>query len=233
MLITLLLVVFGVWIVDEVAADSSCWSQDCRCVVNYLLQQEYAGSVEYPDTLEYEDAIGIDNKRVSTNPLLILGPISETDVSLAILAASSCNVPLSVLSGGHSAAGYCLSDRGVTVNLREGLADVRLIPENETLIYVEAGALWQRVYEEASSTEYLPIGGGCTTVGTGFLLGGGWSFLSRSYGLGSDNIVSMRMALSNTKTVTYSGPRQAQVVEILVWSYRLFYRCISLDQSYS
>jgi FAD/FMN-containing dehydrogenase len=41
-------------------------------------------------------------------------------------------------------------------------------------------------------------------VGSGFLLGGGWSFLSRSYGLGSDNVLSFRMVLANGTIVTAS-----------------------------
>ena len=39
---------------------------------------------------------------------------------------------------------------------------------------------------------YTVIGGGCAGVGVaGFTLGGGYSFISRSYGLGCDNVRGM------------------------------------------
>lgn len=199
------------------AAVTSCGDKaECTCLIRFLESNGYNGTIEFPASAEYEAAVGIDNKRVATDPLVVLGPSSEEDVSVSIRAASTCHVKMSVLSGGHSAAGYCLSEGGVTLNMKESLHDVHLLEEDETRIFVAAGALWKGVYEVTQDTEYLPIGGGCTTVGTGFLLGGGWSFLSRSYGLGSDNIVSMRMVLANGTIVEASADENTD----LFWAAR-------------
>jgi hypothetical protein len=88
--------------------------------------------------------------------------------------------------------------------MRDGMNHVEVQEENSigATLYMEGGVLWLSAYEALKDTPYLPIGGGCTSVGTGFLLGGGWSFLSRSYGLGSDNVLSMRVVLANGTVVT-------------------------------
>jgi hypothetical protein len=45
---------------------------------------------------------------------------------------------------------------------------------------------------QATGTGLVPVGGGCPTVAPpGFMLGGGYSFVSRSYGMSIDNLVSM------------------------------------------
>lgn len=183
----------------DVEAIPCAGDEGCMCVSTYLRLNGYSGTYDFPESSGYEEAVGIDNKRVATLPAIVLSPARENDVSLAILATTHCNLTMSVLSGGHSAAGYCLSSGGVTLNMRESFSNSRLLPDNEIggTIYVEAGSLWKGVYETTQNTKYLPIGGGCTTVGGGFLLGGGWSFLSRSYGLGSDNVISFQMALAN------------------------------------
>ena len=189
-----------------VSSASSLTQNDSDCVREYLHTHEFLGSTELPNSVEYEDTLSIDNKRVIVNPALVLVPINEKDVSVAVDATRSCGLSFSVLSGGHSAAGYCLSQDGVTLNIRDRMNGVELLADNAIggTVRVESGALWKHIYDVTNTTDFLPVGGGCTTVGSGFLLGGGWSFLSRSYGLGSDNVISFRMVLANGTIVTAS-----------------------------
>jgi FAD/FMN-containing dehydrogenase len=189
-----------------VAADTFPSVTPSICVSEYLHAHGFDGSIKHANTDEYEEAISIDNKRVVVNPAVVIIPETEVDVALAVNATRSCDLPFSILSGGHSAAGYCLSDGGVTLNIRDGLNRVELLAENSIggTVRVESGALWRNIYDVTNTTDFLPIGGGCTTVGSGFLLGGGWSFLSRSYGLGSDNVISFRIVLANGTIVTAS-----------------------------
>jgi hypothetical protein len=185
-----------------------------ECVSNYLNDIKFSGSVELPSSPTYNETIDIDNKRVIVYPEIILVPADERDVSLSILAARQCNCEYAVRSGGHSAAGYCLTSGGITLDIGRGLNKVKNLPSHgdSGMMYVESGALWSKVYVEADKTNYLPIGGGCPTVGAGgFLLGGGWSFLSRSHGLGGDNIISLRMVLSNGTIITASSTTNADL----------------------
>ena len=182
-------------------------SESVDCVCQFLQEHDFRGEIELPSSPGYSETIAIDNKRVVVYPDIVLVPFNEKDVSLSVLAARHCESAYAVRSGGHSAAGYCLSSGGITLDIGRGLNKVKNLPSiGETgMMYVESGALWASVYVTAQDTPYIPIGGGCPTVGTsGFLLGGGWSFLSRSHGLGGDNILSLRIVLANGTAVTAS-----------------------------
>jgi FAD/FMN-containing dehydrogenase len=57
-------------------------------------------------------------------------------------------------------------------------------------------------YELAEPYGLTLVGGGCPSVGvSGFMLGAGFSFLSRSYGLGIDNLLTMSLMLPNGSIV--------------------------------
>jgi len=149
------------------------------CFINYLNVNGFEGYTEVPYSSSYNETVNIDNKRVVTYPAIIVIPKIENDVSITILGAQYCNMSFSVRSGGHSAAGYCLSSGGVTLDMWRGMNKVKYISgvsdihTNTGQMYVESGANWSDIYNVAKSTPYIPIGGGCPSVAAGgFLLGG-------------------------------------------------------------
>lgn len=158
------------------------------------------GAVPFlPNTREWNESVRIDNRRVAGErlPAVVVRPNSTDAVSAAVRAASSCGLPFSVLGGGHSAEGYGLVRGGLTLNMRS-LNAVERLPRDR--IRAGAGARWSEVYASVypGEDDLVPVGGGCPQVGLGgFLLGGGWSFLSRSFGLGCDNVESMEVVLAN------------------------------------
>jgi FAD binding domain len=86
-------------------------------------------------------------------------------------------------------------------------------------LVVGAGARWREVYAELlrQNITLLPVGGGCPEVGVGgFVLGGGWSFLSRSYGLAADNLLDVSMVCANGSVVRASPSQHAD----LFWALR-------------
>jgi FAD/FMN-containing dehydrogenase len=156
------------------------------------LQASLSGAVLEPGSAGYAAALEIDNGRVSLAPATVVQPRSATDVALAIRFAREHGLSLTVKCGGHSAAGYCLNQGGVVLDLSL-LKEMRLDRDSRTL-RVQLGARWQDVYGHllASGTGLIPVGGGCLTVGLGgFLQGGGYSFASRSYGMGCDNMLAL------------------------------------------
>jgi len=174
-------------------------------VSNYLSSQSsWTGDIALPGSALYNTSIDIDNKFVVTYPSVILAPRTENDVALSLAATQSCSAPsFSSASGGHSAAGYCLNDGGVVLNLKTHMKQIKHLGEGQ--MSIEGGAIWRDIYVEALPTPYIPIGGGCPFVGIGgFMLGGGWSFLSRSYGLAADNLLAVRYVLANGTAVTAS-----------------------------
>ncbi len=73
-------------------------------------------------------------------------------------------------------------------------------------VEVQAGAKWVDIYKllERLNSNQLITGGMCPSVGVaGFTLGGGYSILSRKYGLASDNLISVRMVTANGSKVLF------------------------------
>ncbi|SES47526.1 FAD/FMN-containing dehydrogenase [Streptomyces sp. yr375] len=166
---------------------------DLRSAVNDLARS-LSGYVVEPGSAEYAKVVAIDNGRTRTPPAYVVRANSELDVFLAIEFAQQTGLPMTVRGGGHSAAGYCLNRGGIVLDL--GLMKGMRLDEEQRRLTVQMGATWADVYQFVadSGTPLIPIGGGCLTVGLpGFLQGGGYSFVSRSYGLGSDNVVEIKL----------------------------------------
>ncbi len=158
------------------------------------LRRDLSGTLLQPGDAGYLQAVQIDNGRVERHPTVIVFADSADDVALTMRFARDNDLPLTVLGGGHSAAGYCLNIGGVVVSLAH--MNTLTLNEEERIVRVETGALWRQIYDEleASGTGLIPVGGGCPTVGIpGFMLGGGYSFVSRSYGMSVDNLLAIEL----------------------------------------
>jgi hypothetical protein len=153
----------------------------------------------------YSDALSIDNGRVTLRPFLVAKPANTEDVSKIVAYCHARGVPMTTKAGGHSAAGYCLNGEGVVLDLGD-INQIRLLNEDGkelkdatkaddgTVLSVGAGTRWISAYDflRDRQSPYTVIGGGCAGVGVaGFTLGGGYSFISRSFGLGCDSVKAM------------------------------------------
>jgi FAD/FMN-containing dehydrogenase len=158
------------------------------------LVRELSGYVLQPGDSEYEESIRIDNGRIQFRPRLIIFPAVIEDVKLGLKFAITTNLPFSIKGGGHSAAGYCLNEGGVVIAMKN-LNRITFDQTKET-VTAEMGVIWYDVYKfmQATNTGLIPVGGGCPTVAPpGFMLGGGYSFVSRSYGMSIDNLESLKI----------------------------------------
>jgi hypothetical protein len=132
-------------------------------------------------------------------------PANTVDVSKIVAYCHKHGVRMTTKAGGHSAAGYCLNGEGVVLDLGD-INQIQLLDEGGkelkdatkveegTVLSVGAGTRWISAYDflRDRQSPYTVIGGGCAGVGVaGFTLGGGYSFISRSYGLGCDNVKGM------------------------------------------
>lgn len=158
------------------------------------LSRELSGYILQPGDGDYEAAIQIDNGRIQFRPRLIIFPAVTEDVRLGLKFAVEHNLPFSVKGGGHSAAGYCMNEGGVVMAMKN-LNKISFNPKNQS-VTAEMGVIWYDVYKfmQATGTGLVPVGGGCPTVAPpGFMLGGGYSFVSRSYGMSIDNLLSLKI----------------------------------------
>jgi hypothetical protein len=201
-----------------------------------VLSQRLSGRVLDPGDAEYETTLAIDNGRISLEPALVVVPdaapaapgaaalearidVIIRDVQETVKACKASGVSMTVKSGGHSASGYSLHDGGVVLDLKQ--LDWILLDRKNDRLRVGVGQRFRRIYDylEASGTGLVPVGGGCPTVGLGgFLLGGGYSFLSRSFGMGADNVIRFKVVTADGEIRDVGRDSKSAADKDLFWA---------------
>lgn len=164
----------------------------------YQLQSQLSGHVIIPSQPGYSDAVEIDNGRVQLHPAFIVQVDSTEDVVTCLRHARQHGLRFTVKGGGHSAAGYSLNSGGMVIDM--SLLNSISLDRERKVVTVGMGARWYQVYTylETTGSGLIPIGGGCPTVGIpGFIQGGGYSFVSRSYGMSCDNLRALTLVLAD------------------------------------
>jgi FAD binding domain/Berberine and berberine like len=189
--------------------------------VQHDLAKKIQGAILDSGDLGYADTISIDNNRVTHEPGLIAVPATARDVSEILKYCKENSIPLTTKSGGHSAAGYCLNSEGVVLDM-VNINSISAIGGGKRLS-IGAGTRWIRAYNflRDRQSDYTVIGGGCAGVGVaGFILGGGYSFISRSYGLGSDNVSAMEFVTADGEIIQLNDKLTNKNEQDLYWALR-------------
>ena len=183
------------------------------------LDTQLNGYILQPGNSAYKPATKIDNGRIELRPELIIRPTHVDDVALSMKFAIDNDVPFTVKGGGHSAAGYCMNAGGVVLEMKH-LNAISLGKGKQT-VKVQMGAIWFDVYVfmAGTGTGRIPIGGGCPTVAPpGFMLGGGYSFVSRSYGMSIDNLVGLSIVTPDGQLREVGEDSTSQEDKDLFWA---------------
>lgn len=180
------------------------------------------GEVLFQGEVAYERAVFIGNLlyRLIT-PYAVVLPRNVSDIQKIVKYCHDNKVRLTVKNGGHSYAGYCLNDEGIVLDM-SAMNSVIINPEG-TVVSIQGGATWDQAYAElvGNHAANILIGGQCPFVGvSGFTLGGGLSPFSRSYGLGVDNVIEMRMVTATGELVTLSAKDTDSKKKDLFWALR-------------
>src|ERR1700692_781058 len=149
------------------------------------LRGQLAGRVLQAGMPGYDQSLVIDNGRIDLRPGVVAMCVNTQDVITSYKFAIEHEMPFTVRGGGHSAAGYCLNQGGMVIDLTNMTA--KRLDLKRSVVWAETGNRWRDLYLflQATNTGLIPIGGGCPTVGIpGFMLGGGISFVLRPAGLG-------------------------------------------------
>jgi FAD/FMN-containing dehydrogenase len=166
-------------------------------------RRDFGGEVIAAGDSGYEDARTIFNSMIAKRPAAIAQCESAGDVRAALAFAHENDLEIAVRGGGHSVAGACLADGGLTIDLRRMNA-VSVDPEARTAT-VAGGAAWGDFDAACQSYGLAATGGRVSTTGVaGLTLGGGSGWVERKLGLACDNLLSVELVTAEGRTVRAS-----------------------------
>jgi FAD/FMN-containing dehydrogenase len=168
------------------------------------LRRQISGRVLLAGDDGYDTARTVWNAMIDRSPTLIVQPASTQDVVAAVQFANDQDLPIAVRGGGHSAAGLAVCDDGLMIDL-SAMRAVEVDPAQRTA-RAQGGARWSDFDAATQAHGLATTGGAISTTGiAGLTLGGGLGSLMRSYGLASDNLISVELVTANGEVVTASA----------------------------
>ncbi|CAE7117521.1 unnamed protein product [Rhizoctonia solani] len=132
-------------------------------------------------------------------PACVVVPESSSDVSTTLKTLTKNNCKFGIRGGGHTAnPGWAGTNSGVLISLSK-LNKIQ-VSEDKASVVIGAGNRWGDVYAKTGEHNVTVTGGRVSTVGvSGFLLGGGLSFLMQKEGFAANSIV---LANGTVATIT-------------------------------
>ncbi|KAJ6593009.1 FAD-binding domain-containing protein [Mycena capillaripes] len=149
----------------------------------------------------------------------------SSDIQAAFQFSERTKVPLSIKNTGHDYAGRSRRRNSLglwTQNLQTMSYHPQFVPElcttSHRAITVGAGITFEQVYEFADDNDSMFIGGYAQTIGAsgGWMMGGGHSVLSPSFGLGVDRVLQIKIVTPDGKLRTANACQNAD----LFWALR-------------
>ena len=163
----------------------------------------FQGELIRPGDATYDQARRLWNGAIDRTPAVIARCSDQADAAVALAYGLEAGVPVTVRGGGHNVGGWALADGAVAIDF-SGMRAVR-VDSQRRRAWVQPGALWGDV-DAASQPLGLgaPAGIVTHTGVAGLTLGGGFGWLSRRFGLVSDNLVAADVTLASGERVRAS-----------------------------
>ncbi len=177
--------------------------------------QQLRGKLVRPDDAGYDEARRVWNGMIDKRPAMIAECAGTADVVAAVNFARDNGLAVAVRGGGHNVAGHATCDDGIVVDLSP-MKNVTVDTGKRTAL-AEGGATWHD-YDAATQAHGLASPGGAisSTGIAGLTLGGGFGWISRSYGLACDNLISAEVVTANGDVLTASTEQNTD----LFWAIR-------------
>jgi len=136
------------------------------------------------------------NLHVDQRPTAVVVAETVRDIVCVVNTAREHGLRVAPQSTGHNAGP--LGDLDGSILLRtSAMRDVQIDPEAR-IARVEAGAMWMDVTPAAAEHGLAALAGSAPDVGVaGYTLGGGMSWLARSYGLAANSVVAIEVVTSD------------------------------------
>lgn len=178
------------------------------------LHESIQGTIVYPWSPGYDQDRKDFNDLYPAHPLMIVYVESESDIRWCLNYAQENGIHTVIRSGGHSLAGYSVCD-GMIIDMSR-LNNVAIDKTNQMAI-VQAGCNFGHLNTELEAEGLHLPGGGCPTVAVaGYMMGGGYGFTSRTFGMNCDNVLAVTVMLADGSIVVASEEANAD----LFWAVR-------------
>jgi hypothetical protein len=163
----------------------------------------------------YGEACKLYNGMIDKRPLLIARCVDVADVITAVNFGREQGLLIAIRGGGHNGPGFGSCNDGLVIDLSM-TRSVRVDPASQT-VRVDAGCTSGDV-DHATHPFGLavPFGIVSTTGVAGLTLGGGTGYLTRKYGLTSDNLLEADVVLADGSFVSASKSQHPD----LFWALR-------------
>jgi len=160
------------------------------------LRKQYTGRVLAQGDPEYDVARRVFSGGIDRHPWLIIQAANTADVVRAVELACDTGLELAVRSGGHSSAGFGVTEGGIELDLRN-MKGIEIDAGSQTA-WVESGTTAGEFTRAAGAQGFAVPFGDTGTVGIGGLsTGGGIGYLVRKYGLAIDNLLAAEVVTAD------------------------------------
>ena len=178
------------------------------------LQQKLAGRIQVAGAPGYNDDRMVFMHTYQQYPQIIIYCECETDVVAALKFARKSRLLVTTRSGGHCTAGYSVNDQVVIDT--SGMNHV-IVDTQKPSVRCGPGVPFRKLNRMLDFHNLHLPGGGCETVNVaGYMMGGGYGFSSRLFGMNCDRVTGVRVALANGDIVTANANEN----EDLFWAVR-------------
>ena len=179
------------------------------------LREQVRGETITPDDTDYDEARRVYNAMIDRRPNLIVRAAGTDDVVAAVNYARENGLAVAIRGGSHSVPGFGTADDAVVIDLK-GMQQVEVDPARRTA-RAQGGATWGAFNDATYAHGLATTGGIVSTTGVGGLtLGGGIGYLSRGFGLSSDNLRAAEVVTADGKIVAATEHENAD----LFWALR-------------
>jgi FAD/FMN-containing dehydrogenase len=165
--------------------------------------------VTLPGDAAFTTARLVYNRDNQRRPLAIVEVDLVSQIQGVVACGREARRRVVARSGGHGFEGAAVGDGVIVVDLRR-MRSIQVSADNATAT-VEAGATLEDLYHAAWVKARRGVNAGtCPAVGvSGLLLGGGYGFWSRKYGMACDRVASFDLVTADgtlLRGITAAGP---------------------------
>ena len=152
-----------------------------------FLRTQFRGELIRPGDQNYESARGIWNGMVARSPGLIARCADVSDVQHAVRSAANNKILTAIRCGGHSLAGHSTCEGGLVIDLSR-MRGISVDAASRRARF--GGGCLLGTVDNATQAHGLvfPSGVVSHTGAAGLILGGGFGWLTRRFGLSCDNV---------------------------------------------
>ena len=183
-------------------------------VISEAAVEDFRGSLYgeslLPGDAGYDGARRIWNAMIDKRPALIARCSGTADVINSVNFARENGLLISVRGGGHNFPGNSVCNDGLMIDLSR-MTGVRVDPAART-VRAQGGTKWGAFDHETQAFGLAAPGGTDLDTGiAGLTLGGGIGWLSGSYGLSCDNLVSADVVTADGRSLTASADENPEL----------------------